>query len=599
MYMAQKVESIGKSDDLDMVDENYHTGIRFYSCMNYTDALNSFNQVIRENPNCPKAWYMKGSTYFAMALKSKADSSREELSKESKKYFNFSQYCYHVAAGIAKERKVNTDEAAALIGEGGCFHELRKYNRAIDCFSKAANILGSTQIDQLKFCNKPWYSKGISLYELGQIYKEKNLQEANEYFGQARDSFQQAIEKDPHDAAAYEGKGSALHKLNKYEEAIFCFNETIRIHPNSPKAWYNKGLSLHNLGRFNEAIDCYVASLSIHQKRGQKDPNSWNDRGNALYNTGRYEEAKECYEAALTESNTLYLKFYAVINIAWCLIATGKQDILNNAIRRLDNDVLNKYSNILGLGRIESDGKLDLDEVDRNIVHSIINALDIKGFILYKQNKCHKALFYIDKSLKICSKYGIRNHYPWYYKGLILHKLEKYNEAIDSYLEAMDILEADPNNKFAEVYVAMAYSYKRNNDYKTAIKNLKKALEIKPTLVTAHELLAELESSSVNDGLQFLKFWTASKNRKVLAAVLISAAVFLVAYPMSGYMIIDKDIKQLRLEINLILVGFIATVLLLPDIGKAKVGPFEFDRIIDQPGSKTKLDLEYSPILKE
>jgi hypothetical protein len=96
-----------------------------------------------------------------------------------------------------------------------------------------------------------------------------------------------------------------------------------------------------------------------------------------------------------------------------------------------------------------------------------------------------------------------------------------------------------------------------------------------------------------------LKFWTASKNRKVLAAVLISAGVFLVAYPMSGYMTIDKDIKQLRLEINLILVGFIVTVLLLPDFGKAKVGPFEFDRIVDRPGSKTKLDLEYSPILKE
>jgi tetratricopeptide (TPR) repeat protein len=61
---------------------------------------------------------------------------------------------------------------------------------------------------------------------------------------------------------------------------------------------------------------------------------------------------------------------------------------------------------------------------------------------------------------------------------LIQHRLEKYNEAIDSYLEAMDILESDPNNKFAEVYVAIAYSYKRNNDYKTAIKNLKKALEI-------------------------------------------------------------------------------------------------------------------------
>ena len=32
-----------------------------------------------------------------------------------------------------------------------------------------------------------------------------------------------------------------------------------------------------------------------------------------------------------------------------------------------------------------------------------------------------------------------------------------------------------------------------------------------------------------------------------------------------------------------LLVGLIVTVLSLPDIGKAKVGPFECDRIIDQP----------------
>jgi hypothetical protein len=32
-----------------------------------------------------------------------------------------------------------------------------------------------------------------------------------------------------------------------------------------------------------------------------------------------------------------------------------------------------------------------------------------------------------------------------------------------------------------------------------------------------------------------------------------------------------------------LLVGLIVTVLSLQDIGKAKVGPFEFDRIVDQP----------------
>jgi tetratricopeptide (TPR) repeat protein len=153
----------------------------------------------------------------------------------------------------------------------------------------------------------------------------------------------------------------------------------------------------------------------------------------------------------------------------------------------------------------------NLDQVELSIVLSLINALDIKGFILYKQGKYCRALEYIEKSLKICNKD------PWYYKGLVQHRLEKYDNAIDSYLETIEILESDPNNRCAEVYVAIAYSYKRKNDYKTAIRNLKKAIEINPTLVTAHELLAELESTSVNEGLQFLKSWTASRNRKIVA----------------------------------------------------------------------------------
>ncbi|MEM2900606.1 MAG: tetratricopeptide repeat protein, partial [Thermoplasmata archaeon] len=59
-------------------------------------------------------------------------------------------------------------------------------------------------------------------------------------------------------------KGTALYNLERYEEALECYDKAIELKPDSEEAWNNKGNTLRKLGKNKEAIDCYDAVLRIN-----------------------------------------------------------------------------------------------------------------------------------------------------------------------------------------------------------------------------------------------------------------------------------------------------------------------------------------------
>ena len=58
-------------------------------------------------------------------------------------------------------------------------------------------------------------------------------------------------------------KGIDLCELERYEEAIACFDAAIRLDPRLSDAWNNKGMSLHGLERYEEAIACFDAAIRL------------------------------------------------------------------------------------------------------------------------------------------------------------------------------------------------------------------------------------------------------------------------------------------------------------------------------------------------
>ncbi len=64
---------------------------------------------------------------------------------------------------------------------------------------------------------------------------------------------------------AYCRKGEAFIKLNKFVEAVDCFEKAIEINPNDKYSWYGKAFALINSGQIEEALKSLIKSIDIEQ----------------------------------------------------------------------------------------------------------------------------------------------------------------------------------------------------------------------------------------------------------------------------------------------------------------------------------------------
>ena len=72
-----------------------------------------------------------------------------------------------------------------------------------------------------------------------------------------------AIELNPNFSVAYCNKGSALDDLERFQEAIECYDKAIELNPNYSNAYCNKGLALKNLKNHQDAIECYNKAIEL------------------------------------------------------------------------------------------------------------------------------------------------------------------------------------------------------------------------------------------------------------------------------------------------------------------------------------------------
>jgi tetratricopeptide (TPR) repeat protein len=85
-----------------------------------------------------------------------------------------------------------------------------------------------------------------------------------------------AIEINPQNLTAWNGKGLALYKSNKYDETITAYDKAIEINPQYPKAWYLKGIDLRKLGKFREAVTALNKAIKI----GPHHSRAWYNKNN-------------------------------------------------------------------------------------------------------------------------------------------------------------------------------------------------------------------------------------------------------------------------------------------------------------------------------
>jgi tetratricopeptide (TPR) repeat protein len=129
---------------------------------------------------------------------------------------------------------------------------------------------------------KDWNAKGISLATLNR-------------WAEALACYDQALAKEPLVAAIHSNRGNALRNLDRPEESLAAFDRAIELDPLHAPAWENKALLYAQARRNDEALSCIERSIAL-------DPtvaDAWVIKGVMLGRLNRKEEQLAAYDGAL------------------------------------------------------------------------------------------------------------------------------------------------------------------------------------------------------------------------------------------------------------------------------------------------------------
>jgi tetratricopeptide (TPR) repeat protein len=168
-------------------------------CIHYAiEALKCYDKIIEINPNHVKAWIMKGLIHERWGRWDEAIKCYDKAIEINSNYENNSadvwlRLCYTLA--------YESDRRCGMDG----FDERERPEKALDCINKA---LGRNS----KYADNPY------------IWKSK---------------------------------GEILYFLDRYEEAVICYDKALEIDPNYNSAYFYKGIAFQKLGKDDDTRNRY------------------------------------------------------------------------------------------------------------------------------------------------------------------------------------------------------------------------------------------------------------------------------------------------------------------------------------------------------
>lgn len=284
--------------------------------------------------------------------------------------------------------------------------------------------------------------------KLDYIYEQQGIlyQNKKEY-GKAIEAYDKSLEYDK-DALVYNKKAYCLNRLKRYQEAI----ETCI-----------KGLELGDEGIL---VPLYVNKAEAHCEEGQ------------------FNEAMECCQITLSY-DSYYAKPYAIkMKVFW--LVGQYDDVLSVAERAkelgIEDDEIEYYKARAyeGMEKDEEAEKIYLNLIEKDTDNSKVY-YNI-AFLAGRKGQFEQSIKYLDKSLELEDE-----GYSYYLRGLAYKNLQKYEEALRDYEEAIKLI---PND--AKVYNNKGVVLEKLRKFEEAKTAYKKALEINPEHETANNNLGEL-----------------------------------------------------------------------------------------------------------
>jgi serine/threonine protein kinase len=171
-------------------------------------------------------------------------------------------------------RPLNSSSAREKCLEGDQFLKQQQYSQALHAYEEALNL------DPLNF--HAWNGKGTALYSQGN-YKR------------AYDAYQRATEIDAENPVVWVSAGLALNRLKRFPQSLVHFERALKIDPTYVAAWNGKADAQLDMNMPEEAIESYEMALHHDEQSFQ----AWNGLGNARSILRDFAGAIEAYERAL------------------------------------------------------------------------------------------------------------------------------------------------------------------------------------------------------------------------------------------------------------------------------------------------------------
>ena len=283
----------------------------------------------------------------------------------------------------AKENFINClnyddSDYSALYNIVYCFEILEQNDKAIDYLN--------TYLDTNPYCEVAWHQLGKQYL----IFKN---------YVKAISAFDFAIISDEYFVGAYIEKGSALEKINKYNEAIENYKLIIALKDESSYPLLRMGICYDKIGNYKKAIQNFNDCVKIDPQLNK----AWYLLAEIYYKNQKYNSAILNIKKAIDidSENENYWKLYAKINIGLKLYEEadiGFQKIIE--LGKADQSIwIAKTDVLIKLG--EYNHAID-------ILEKCYELLDDKSIILYRfsgiyflQNKIEDGIVHLKKALSI------------------------------------------------------------------------------------------------------------------------------------------------------------------------------------------------------
>src|ERR1700733_6144824 len=73
----------------------------------------------------------------------------------------------------------------------------------------------------------------------------------------------EAVRRDPDDAAGYYARGVALGRVGRLTEALAASDQATKLRPAHEDSHYNRGVMLEGLGQYAEAVAAYDEAIKL------------------------------------------------------------------------------------------------------------------------------------------------------------------------------------------------------------------------------------------------------------------------------------------------------------------------------------------------